>query len=333
MYKQFTKLALFAVFSASSAFISAQTTNSASSNNPYAPNPRSRSVQAADALSVPKVVFEGAANGPGVEFVSSTSIVKRDETAATTVVRTGAALSEKYTIGTSDILEIHLKGQQLRYRLYTVSEDGTIDFELAGGKVFVASKTAYEIEKELDQRIALIGSTGVSVRVKERASHAVEITGSVSSPGVFQLHRDAVPLYVLNASVLPDQSTKLVRLIRLENGAVTEKTLELQKDSDCLIFPGDRLEYIPDDRTTIVGYYYIAGRASITGKQDLTANLTLSGVVAAVSLQKDAAKRIRIRTRTSEGTLKDLEYDTRSIKSGKVADIRITQGSIVEFID
>lgn len=322
-----------AVLTTFTSFVDAQTTDSASTNNPFAPNPRSRTVQSTDPLVVPNVVFERSTTRQADKFVSSNINFTKESVETAALRNIGSAAVGKYTVGPSDILDIYFKGQQLTHRYYTVSEDGTIDFALAGGKIFVASKTVLEIEQELKKGTALIGNTAISIRVKERSSHSIEVTGAVSTPGVIQLQRDAVPLYVLNASVVPDKSAKVLKLARTENGVFVERMFEIQKDSETLILPGDKLEYLIDASYAVTGYFYIAGRASIIGKQDLTPNSTLSSVVASASLQKDAAKRIRLRTRTTDGTLRDLEVDARSIKNGKVADVQITQGSIIEFVD
>jgi protein involved in polysaccharide export with SLBB domain len=83
----------------------------------------------------------------------------------------------------------------------------------------------------------------------------------------------------------------------------------------------------------VTGYFYIAGKAANAGKRNLTSGLTLSGVIASAALAKDGARRVKLRTRSTNGSLIDTEVDIKALRNGKVADVEITQGSIVEFID
>ena len=313
--------------------MSAQSTNTASANNPYAPNPKTRTTGTANTINVPKVIFEPSvlvSNEVQVAYVDSVN----DRIEPTdTAVRVESATANRYSIGPSDILEIYIKGQSLKQRFYTVSEDGTVDFELAGGKVFVASKTAAEVEREIKARSVLLTNADVRVVLKERSSHSVEVTGSVALSGVVHLQRDAVPLFVINASVLPNAEAKQVKLIRRENGNISEQIFDLQQNSEMMIRPNDRLEYVTELGLSITGYYYISGRAATKGKHDLTGAVTLASIVVTASLPKDAAKRVRLRTRLSDGTLKDAEYEIKLLRNGKIADVQVTHGSIVEFID
>ncbi len=331
--RQHTTYFVIVLFSAAALVADAQTASSTSSNNPFAPNPKSLQSPAARSEPIPKVVVEFSSVNQLSQTDQPTSISKASGKASVFTANIDKDSTNSYTIGPSDVLEIYVDKQRSKQGQHLVSDDGAIDFPLAGGKIVVASKTASEVESELRKVVSVPEYAQFTVRVIERASHSVEVSGSVGLPGVVHIQRDAVPLFVLNATVFPEQGSKLVKLVRVENGESKEKTLDLAMASDVLIIPGDRIEYLNDSNSTALGYFYIAGKASITGKQDLMPNTTLSNIVAMASTSRESAKRVRVRTRSSDGALRDLEFDVRSIKSGKSTEVKITHGSIVEFLD
>lgn len=333
IYRQHATYFVIVLFAASALVADAQSASSASSNNPFAPNPKSVQISGARSEPIPKVVVEFSSVNQPSQTVHPTSISNPSGKVSVFTAKLDKVSTNSYTIGPSDLLEIYIDKQRSKQGQYLVSDDGAIDFPLAGGKIVVASKTASEVESELRKMVSVPANAEFTVRVKDRASHSVEVTGSVGLPGVVHIQRDAVPLYVLNATVFPEHGSKLVKLTRFENGESKEMILDLAKASDALIIPGDRIEYLIDSSSSPLGYFYIAGKASMTGRQDLMPNTTLSNIVAMASTSKDNSKRVRVRTRSSDGVLRDTEFDVRSIKSGKSTEVKITHGTIVEFID
>jgi len=302
-------------------------------NNPYAPNPKTRSSRSTDQKDIPKVVI-APNNSVDAEIIARSSLPEIINSGNTrNVVTTSTLSTTRYSIGANDLLEINLRDATLKRRFYTVSDDGTIDFDLAGGKVFVAGKSVFEVENELRSRTTIYQQARYIVKVKNHASHAVEVTGSVNTPGVVYLQRDAVPFYVLKAMVMPKNDTKAIKIARFDNSSITELRYDLYESGDVLIYQNDSIEFLSDENSSNSGYYYVAGKALTTGLRHLTKDLMLSNVVISSTPVKHPAKRIRLRSRNADGSLNDVEYDVKAIRNGKALDVPITQGSIVEFID
>lgn len=246
---------------------------------------------------------------------------------------TRTASVDRYTVGIRDVIEIKLNGADGNAKQFVVSEDGTIDMILAGGPLFVVGKTPREIEAALRKKIALYSDEMPGVSVKDRASHAIEVSGAVATPGIMQLQRDLVPLYVIAAAAIPSNGVKTASVIRTELGIERVYKVDLQERPDLLILPGDRIEFKDPNNDSVSGYFYVTGKAAKVGKFDLTAGLTVKNVVAFAALSKDAAKRVRVRTRNIDGTLSDIEIEVSLLAKDLTNDKEITHGSIIEFMD
>lgn len=331
------RIKLFAIavaITVSSINTSGQTTNSVTTNIPFGTNPKSTVSSLSDGRKVPDLI-SGSIEIHPLQTSSSTSTSGTNASIKTEPIEKSLRSSAlRYTVGSQDVLDIYIERRSVRQRLYTVSEDGTIDFPFAEGMIFVAGKTPNEIAKEINGKVSLFPNANFIVDVKERASHSVEVIGSVATPGIIHLQRDAVPLYVLNALVTPNKQVRSVKIVRVENGTITEQVHEFDKASDIIILPHDRVDYISSENSSVAGYFYVTGQGLLSiGRRDFTTGLTLSAVIDNSLNPKGGPKRVRFRERSTDGTLKDKEFEIKALRDGMIADIRITQGSIVEFLD
>ena len=110
-----------------------------------------------------------------------------------------SAPTENYRIGVGDILFINLQNSSKGSTYFTVLNDGTIDYPLAGEMIAVSGLTTEEIEDTLREKVKLYENPQISVKVREFSSHKITVLGLVEKSGEKYIQREAVPLYVVRA--------------------------------------------------------------------------------------------------------------------------------------
>jgi protein involved in polysaccharide export with SLBB domain len=314
-------------------------------NSPFAPNPKKKNepkpmthsedtakmvpMPAGRIVKVENVSFSSGATPNNAQPVPS---APGKESAAKSASAAPIA-TEIYRVGRGDILFITLinaPGKESTY--FTVLSDGSIDYPLAGEIVQVAGLTTEQIEKLLREKIKLYENPQVSVRIREYNSHNFTVLGLVENPGERQMHRDAIPLYVVKAEAMVQAKANQVIIQR--NG-VNPQTLDLRdpKTSDFLIFPGDTVEFRSEQpfAGSASNYYFIGGEIISAGRRPIIDGLTLTqAILESGGLKKSKIKKIVIRRRNAEGLLVPTQYDLKAIKDGKVADPVLVAGDTIE---
>jgi protein involved in polysaccharide export with SLBB domain len=251
-----------------------------------------------------------------------------DGDSATTSPAEDSAGTDIYKVGIGDVLDIRLLNSATnRSTLYSVSDDGIIDFPIAGGTITVAGLTTREIQARITsqvKRLALEERTQVAVSVRQYGSHTVIITGLVNTPGTKILRREAVPLYVLLAEVQPRLDAGRVTIIR---AGVPSRQMDLSDSAtlNLIVRPGDviNLTARPQD------FYYIAGRISSPGQKVFQPGITLvQAILAAGGLARD--NEVEISREGSNGRLATTKFKLKEIKSGKIQDPKLQPGDRIE---
>ena len=105
---------------------------------------------------------------------------KGDSGSGNTASAEESRLTEIYTIGVGDILDIRLiNSPSTRSTLYSVIEGGLIDLPIVGGPISVVGLTTKDIQARITtqlKRLAVEDRTQVAVGVRQYGSHAVIIT-------------------------------------------------------------------------------------------------------------------------------------------------------------
>lgn len=246
--------------------------------------------------------------------------------------------TEIYKIGVGDVLFISLQNAPSKDSTYfTVLNDGTIDYPLAGEMVSVSGLTTEEIEDLMREKIKLYENPQISVKVREHASHAITVLGLVEKSGEKFLPREAIPLFMIRAEavVQPKADTLVIK----RNNAETEQVdLKEAKSDDVLIFPGDILEFKSSENTdtdsNVRQYYFIGGNIISAGQKDFHSGLTLTqAILASGGLRKASVKRAVIRRKNQAGLLSPIEFDLNMIKDGKQPDPLIKAGDTIEIVN
>ncbi len=298
-------------------------------NNPYAPSPAGK-------LKTAKPDASNAVPNSEVAFVTrpqarADSVERVKNSAPVSAANPSSAISKPlsptdiYKVGSNDVLYIKLQNAASGSDYYTVRPDGTIDFPLAGNNVVVAGLDITEIETLLKSSIKLFPDPRLEIKIREYASHRVTVSGSLSNPGEKSLQREAVPFFVLKAGAMLTPDAGGVR-ITPQGQATQFYELGDPKLDNILIFPGTSIEFV----TAAQEKYFVTGKGVSTGEKTITRGLTLmQAVVAAGSGGKEPKKAV-IRRRNANGILSNLEFDLRSVKSGRIADPTIVAGDIID---
>lgn len=245
--------------------------------------------------------------------------------------------TEIYKVGVGDVLFISVQNAPSKNSTYfTVLNDGTIDYALAGEMVPVLGLTTEEIEELLREKIKVYENPQLSVKVREYASHAITVLGMVEKSGEKFLQREAVPLFVVKAEAIVESKVTQA-IIRRGNSQLETVDLRDPKSDEILILPGDIIEFsigAVETKTTVVPqFYYIGGEIMKVGQQNFYSGITLTqAILASGGLRKENARFVVIRRKNAEGLLVPTEYNLREIKIGRIPDPLIEAGDTIEIV-
>jgi protein involved in polysaccharide export with SLBB domain len=242
--------------------------------------------------------------------------------------------TESYKVGIGDVLFISLQNNSKASTYFTVLNDGTIDYPLAGELVSVQGLTTDEIEEMLVEKIKLYENPQISVKVREYNSHKITVLGLVEKSGEKSIQRDAVPLFVVRAEAVVQPKANQVT-IRRSNGTNETYDLKDSKYENILVYPNDIVEFTINgsmtDKNTSQQFIFIGGEVISGGQKDFHEGLTLTqAVLVAGGVKKEKVRKVIIRRKNSEGLLISNEYDLKSIKDGKSPDPTLQAGDVIE---
>ena len=327
----FALAASFAIFAGSN--ITLGQNNDRGRNNPYSPSPNSSASQDTPTVkSNPTETIAVAKVSRDMEIRRPTA-QNTNEVAKISPVRSPNPV-EIYKAGIGDVLFVNLKNTTNASGYYTVRANGTIDFPLAGDNVVVTDKTADEIGNSIAAAITLYANPRIEVKIREFASHKINVTGMVERSGEKCIQREAVPLFVVRAGALVDSKATKALVRRGDLTKIETYDLHDAKTDDVLIYPGNSIEFTTDSKSSVLattGFYYIAGDVKTAGQKDFTSGLTLSKAVLASGGAKGNPKKAMIRRKGDNGTLNVAEYSLRAIKDGKAADPALSPGDMIEI--
>jgi protein involved in polysaccharide export with SLBB domain len=240
--------------------------------------------------------------------------------------------TELYRIGNGDVLDIKLLNSDTKEStLFTVNDDGTIDYPLAGGTVQVGGMAGDEIEELLAGKVKLYENPEVSVAVRSFASHSVTVLGQVEKPGNKALRREAVPLYVLLAEVIPSSSADKAVITRADHQTVNVN-LEDTDANDTLVYPGDVIRVTSNAAIASAGtqFYYISGVQN-PGEKSFRSGITLTqAILACGGAVKQSSAKITISRQNEQGLLTSASHNLKDIKDGKTPDPVLQPGDRIE---
>jgi protein involved in polysaccharide export with SLBB domain len=269
----------------------------------------------------------GSNSRPKIQNIAAVTNATRTKNAAARNAEKPA--TELYRVGNGDVLDIKLLNSDSKEStLFTVMDDGSIDYPLAGGMVQVGGMTNDEIEEMLADHVKLYENPEVAVSVRSFGSHPVTVLGQVEKPGGKSLRREAVPLYVLLAEVVPNSSADKVVITRADKQTVNVN-LEDASANEMLIYPGDVVRITSNAAVASAGtqFYYISGVQS-AGEKSFRAGMTLTQAILACG--GSSKSKVTISRQNEQGLLTSASHNLKDIKDGKAPDPVLQPGDRIE---
>ncbi len=346
----FVKIILPAFIFSSAAVEAAAQTESPTpekTNFRYSQNPKTRtknepsppSNQGEGAPQIPvnsEVTVNDSAKDETTPAFESRSIAAKTLEVAKRAENAAISPTEIYKIGIGDVLFISLQNAPTKdSTYYTVLNDGTIDYALAGSMIPVAGLTADEVEDLLKEKVKVYDNPQFSVKVREHASHTITVLGLVEKPGEKFLQREAMPLFSIRAEAIVQPKANLA-VIKRANSQSETINLRNPKSDDVLIFPNDIIEFKSDDIAALDAeepqFYYIGGNIVMPGQKNFHIGLTLTqAVLASGGLKKPTVITVVVRRKNQDGMLAPLQFNLDSIKNGKQPDPVLRPGDTIEI--
>ncbi len=207
--------------------------------------------------------------------------------------------SQDYQLGTEDLLEVGVFGQEDLHRLVRVNGKGEITMPLLG-PVSVAGLTPQKLERHLEELYGAkyLRNPQVSVFVKEYRHERVAVTGALKKPGFYEIIGPRTLLEILAmAGGLDEKAGDWVHVIRLRQAKnklpgsnLNEVSTSFTPNSDTLVIdlrllakqgkpnivvqPGDVINVPP------AGLAYVLGSVNKPGSVPVKDNLTVSQAIA-----------------------------------------------------
>ena len=241
-----------------------------------------------------------------------------------------AASTQIYRVGPLDVLDIRLASNPTRQStLFTVLENGMLEYPLAGAPVSVSGMTAEEIASLLRNRIRIFEKPQVVVNVRDFASHLVTVSGLVASPGKKALRREAVPLYTIlaEALVLPEAARATITRVGRPPMLIDVKD---SNHAATLITAGDVIK-VSGPPPAPTEFFFIGGAINSPGQKPYHAGITLTqSILASGGTAANAGDRVKISRLGNNGRLSSQEFNLKRIQLGKAGDPVLQKGDRIE---
>ena len=159
--------------------------------------------------------------------------------AATTLAIVKSPQSDRYTIGSGDVLTLSVWKDTALSREVTVLPDGMISLPLVG-QILAAGKTISELEREVTEQIKrFLPDPVLDINVLQANSMLVHVVGEVRGPGVFPIQTKINVLQVLAMAGGLDNFADRdeIKVYREEEGKIRIFTFNYDEVMD-----GERLE-------------------------------------------------------------------------------------------
>jgi tetratricopeptide (TPR) repeat protein len=238
--------------------------------------------------------------------------------------------SAVYRVGPGDVLEVLDSGARTA-NAFEVTPAGLLVYRQLPEPLRVEGLTTDEIASRLNSELKRRGVTspGVSVGVREYASHSIIVSGMVKDPGAKIMRREGVPLYVIVAHAQPLPGAGQALIVSRVTGRTTEVSLSDSSAMKMLVRPGDVITV----RTLPKQFFYIAGAVRQPGQREFHDGLTLTqAVMAAGGDLPPGASVVAVTRQDSQGRLATTRHSLKEIRGGRATDLLVRAGDRLEVL-
>lgn len=247
-----------------------------------------------------------------------------------------AQSSKEYRLGSGDVLEIKVFGEDELSRTVRVSGDGLISYPLIG-RLKVDGLTALEVADRVTQMLArdYLVNPQVSVNISQFVSRQVQILGAVKAPGTYNLTgRTTVTALLARAGGISEQGGKTLLLVR-EGEKPGEFQAPLRIDAYALLNRGDRSQDLDSQGGDVLfvpkaDELYVMGEVTTPGAVVFQEGMTLLQAISKVGAFRPTAapNRVQIMRRTN-GKEEIIRVDAKKIQDGLERDLELKPEDLI----
>lgn len=238
-----------------------------------------------------------------------------------------AVAGDEYRVGTGDVIEVRVFGEDELNRTLRVSGDGVVAFPLIG-RVSVGGLSALEIADQVTKMLArdYLVNPQVTVTVQQFVSRQVQVLGAIKAPGMYNLTgRTTVTALLARSGGISEQGGKILLLVR-EGEKPGEFLPPSRIDAYALLNQGDRsqdLEVKGGDVLFIprANEVYVMGEVTQPGAVLYQEGMTLLQAISKVGAFKPTAAPNRIQViRRVNGKEVIIRIDAKKVQDGLEQD-------------
>jgi len=248
------------------------------------------------------------------------------------------AAGVEYEVGSGDVLEVNVFGNDDLSRMPTVQTNGAISLPLLG-EVQVAGLTVGEVQRKITNLLAkdYLVNPQVEVKVREYQSQFVSVVGEVNTPGRKPIRgrMRLIDALVESGGFKPTASAEVLITrtdgtfdgdkrsisVRISGSATAQDAVNLELP----LRNGDIVTALPKAFVTVDGEVNRPGRYAIESDLTVTGAISLAGGL--TRFGSSGVKVRRIDPQTGKVTI--LEVDLKDVRNGKKPDVPLLPNDVI----
>lgn len=244
----------------------------------------------------------------------------------------------EYEVGSGDVLEVTVFGNDDLSRIPTVQTNGSISLPLLG-EVQVAGLTVAEVQRKITNLLAkdYLVNPQVEVKVRDYQSQYVSVVGEVNSAGRKPIRgRMRLIDALIESGGFRASASGEVAITRTEGEfdggerSITVRissaaTLQDQINLELPLRNGDIITALPKAFVTVDGEVNKPGRYAIEADLTVTGAVSLAG-----GLTRFGSSDVKVRRTDPEtGKVSLLEVDLKDVRNGKKPDVPLLPNDVI----
>ncbi len=248
---------------------------------------------------------------------------------------------ESYRLGAGDVLEFDVYGLPNLHSVIEISPDGMASFPLTGD-VQAGDKTLFELKRHLQGALLrYVKNPQVQLNIKDFKAHKVAVTGAVSRPGLYPLHRIGATVadLIAEAGGRTEKAGNRVLIVPFAGtGATnTQNNFGVEVDFEDLIGSAVAMPVIiplVGGDTIIVpeaGTFEVEGEVKTPGSYKITGKKSVMGAIAAAGGFGYAAKvrEVEVIRDIGSGKKAYVALNLEDIALKGHDDVRVRDGDLI----
>jgi polysaccharide export outer membrane protein len=246
----------------------------------------------------------------------------------------------EYEVGSGDVLEVNVFGNDDLSRIPTVQTNGAISLPLLG-EVQVAGLTVGEVQRKITNLLAkdYLVNPQVEVKVREYQSQFVSVVGEVNSPGRKPIRgrMRLIDMLIEAGSFKPSASGQVMitrtdgefdsgqRTITVRISSSSSPSAQDLVNLELPLKNGDIITALPKAFVTVDGEVNKPGRYAIESDLTVTGAVSLAG-----GLTRFGSNDVKVRRIDPQsGKVSMIQVDLKDVRNGKKPDVPLLPNDVI----